>query len=116
MIHRCITAQFNRKTEIPGLLIGSDDANTIKTFLGNGVNVTAYLDEANRGYGPLYRFVVFFFLCLCVVNQFFSGPDGWYILDISDPHEVTVVNQTRQFFDYAHNILIGSFSTATVVQ
>jgi len=79
----------NTGIEIPGLLIGSTDADTIKSLMGDGINVTAVLDSTNRRNSSLY-----------------SGPDGWYILDITDPENVLVANQTNEFFDYAHNILV----------
>lgn len=76
--------------DIPGLLVGSEDGQTIKMLLNEGIEVTAELNSANRVHSDLYK-----------------GPDGLYILDKTDPTNVTVALQTREFFDFAHNILVG---------
>jgi len=81
--------------DIPGVMIGSQDRELLIAALNDVVSnpelppVTISLSAEFLQNNPIYQ-----------------PPDGFIIADLSDISNVVVKNKTREWFDFAHNILV----------
>eukprot|EP01095_Lingulamoeba_sp_RSL-Kostka_P014745 TRINITY_DN655_c0_g1_i1.p1 TRINITY_DN655_c0_g1~~TRINITY_DN655_c0_g1_i1.p1 ORF type:complete len:641 (-),score=233.08 TRINITY_DN655_c0_g1_i1:75-1997(-) len=79
----------NDGVEIPAVMISKDEGDIIKGHLDEGHTETTTINPNTKR-----------------DNDMYSPPDGLVIADVTDPTNVQVKYQSREFFDFSHNIFI----------
>lgn len=79
----------NTGVEIPAVLIGSRDGAALRTLIDKNDRVDIHMNIELKTDSPLY-----------------GPPDGLIIVDVTNPLHVNEHVRTREWFDFAHNILV----------